>query len=365
MVIAKTKDPINISAKTLPPAQIRVKESMPVLIRAKAPLRISFAGGGTDISPYLEEYGGHVLNCTIDKYSFVTIAPNESSNISVRSLDYDLFTSYNCKEKPNYDGKLDLVKAALKVMGVKQGSEIFMHSDLPPGAGLGASSSMTVALVGAIACWQNQNLTNYQIADLAHHIEREELGIKGGKQDQYASTFGGFNFIEFFADRTVVNPLRVDMSVLNELQYCLMLCFTGVRRLSSGIIEDQVTGYANKDKEVISALHETNYLASEIKNAILTNDLDRVGRLLHNGWLAKKRFTKKMTDGNIDRLYEAALNNGALGGKLLGAGGGGYFLLLCEFNNWHVIAEILEKLGAKVTSFHFEFQGLQTWKVEK
>lgn len=355
MITSRTMGTVNISARV--PARM--------LIRAKAPLRISFAGGGTDISPYLEEYGGCVLNCTIDKYSYVTIIPQDSSSIEVRSLDYDIFTSYKREEKPSYDGKLDLVKAALKVMGVNHGAEIFMHSDLPPGAGLGASSSMTVALVGAIAYWQNRNLTNYQISDLAYHIEREELAIKGGKQDQYASTFGGLNFTEFFADRTVVNPLRVDGITLNELQYRLMLCFTGTRRLSSGIIEDQMAGYIQNDENVISALHETKRLASEIRNALLTNDLDEVGRQLHRGWLAKKRFTRKMTDRNIDRLYEAAINNGALGGKLLGAGGGGYFLLLCEFSKRCQVAKQLEILGGKMTNFNFEFQGLQTWEVKE
>jgi D-glycero-alpha-D-manno-heptose-7-phosphate kinase len=352
------------STRTRDFPSIAVKAPAQMLIRAKAPLRISFAGGGTDISPYPKEHGGHVLTCTIDKYSYVTIIPHDSSSIAVRSLDYDIFTRYSYKKNPSYNGKLDLVKAALKVMGVDQGAEIFMHSDLPPGAGLGASSSMTVALVGAISHWQNQNLTNYQIADLAYHIEREELAIKGGKQDQYASTFGGFNFIEFFANRTVVNPLRVENSVLNELQYRLMLCFTGTRRLSSGIIEDQMAGYVQNNQDVISALYETNRLASEIKNAMLPGELDEVGRLLHRGWMAKKRFTRKMTDQHMDKLYEMAISNGALGGKLLGAGGGGYFLLFCEFNKWQKVAEELEKLGGKVTNFNFEFEGLQTWEAK-
>ncbi len=336
-----------------------------MIIRAKAPLRISFGGGGTDVSPYLEEHAGCVLNCTINKYSYASLMTQDSGSININSSDYDVLTSYNPSEQLTYDGKLDLVKATLSKMGITQGMDIFLHSDIPPGSGLGASSTMAVALVGLVKYWKRLTMTDYDIAELAYRIEREEVGLKGGKQDQYAATFGGFNFIEFFKDATVVNSLRIKEAILNELQYRLMLCYTGKRRLSAGIIEDQVKGYVQGKKEVIQALDETKNLAIEMKNALLLNKIDELGLLLHQGWLAKKKFSNWITDPQIDQLYEVARENGALGGKLLGAGGGGYFLFLCQFDKWSKVAREVEKCGGKVVNFTFEFHGLQTWEVRR
>jgi D-glycero-alpha-D-manno-heptose-7-phosphate kinase len=336
-----------------------------MIVRAKAPLRISFAGGGTDVAPYPEERGGCVLSCTIDRYSYCTLVLRDRSTINVKSLDYNIFTSYGLDEELNYDGTLDLVKAALKVVHVRRGMDIFIHSDVLPGAGLGASSAMTVALVGALAHWKRLHLSNYDIAELAYRIEREEAAIKGGRQDQYAATFGGFNFIQFLGGETVVSPLRIKRDTLNELQYRLMLCYTGKRRLSAGIIEDQIKGYLQKREEVICALDKTKKLAIDIKDALLMGKIDEVGLLLHQGWLAKKNFSSKITNPHIDELYEIATKNGALGGKLLGAGGGGYFLFLCQFDKWHKVAQELERCGGKVTNFAFDFYGLQTWEVSR
>jgi len=333
------------------------------IIRARTPLRISFGGGGTDVSPYPEEHDGCVLSCTIDKYSYASLMTHEGSSINISSLDYDVLTSYNPSEQVNYDGKLDLVKATLSKMGITQGMDVFLHSDMPPGSGLGASSTITVVLVGLFKHWKGLPMTDYDIAELAYHIEREEVGIKGGRQDQYAATFGGFNFIEFFKDATVVNPLRIKQAALNELQYRLMLCYTGKHRLSAGIIEDQMKGYVKGKKEVLQALDETKNLAIEMKNALLLNKIDELGLLLHQGWLAKKKFSSQVTDPQIDQLYEVAKKNGALGGKLLGAGGGGYFLFLCQFDKWHKVAQEVERCGGKVVNFAFEFRGLQTWEV--
>ena len=335
---------------------------MPI-IRAKAPLRISFGGGGTDVSPYPEERGGVVLNATIDKYAYCSLEAKEDDLVSVESLDYDLMAKYSVNGELEYDGKLDLVKAAIKVMGIKNGAHFFLHSDMPPGSGLGASSTITVALVGTLGYWLKISLSDYDIAELAYRIEREEAGIKGGKQDQYAASFGGFNFIEFQGGKTIVNPLRNKKEVLNELEYRLLLCYTGKTRLSAGIIDDQVGGYLKRKKDVVRALDETKDLAISMKNALLLGQIDEFGSLLHQAWQCKKRFSKKITDLGIEQLYDAAKQNGALGGKLLGAGGGGYLLLLCQFNKWHIVAQKLEELGGKVAHFAFEFNGLQTWTV--
>jgi D-glycero-alpha-D-manno-heptose-7-phosphate kinase len=333
------------------------------IVRSKAPLRISFGGGGTDVSPYPEEKGGAVLSATIDRYAYCSLATKRGHTANVYSLDYDLVAKYSPDEKPQYNGELGLVKAAIRVMGTGEGVDLFLHSDAPPGSGLGTSSAMTVAIVGAFNFWQKKPVTDYETAELAYRIEREEAGIKGGKQDQYAATFGGFNFIEFLGKTTIVNPLRIKPEIINELQYRLLLCYTGQTRLSAGIIEDQVSGYIKKNYDVTQALDQTKALALEMKNKLLLGKVDEFGELMHEAWEHKKKFSSMMTDRHIDELYEEARKNGALGGKLLGAGGGGYLLLLSEFDKWHIIAKRLEDLGGKVVKFSFSSNGLQTWGV--
>jgi len=334
-----------------------------VIIRSKAPLRISFGGGGTDVSPFPEERGGAVLNATINKYTYCTLVPHGGSTIKIKSLDYDIMIKYGLDDRVEYDGKLDLVKAATNLMKIDRGCELLLHSSAPPGSGLGSSSTMVVSLVGAFRQWLGIPLTNYEIAELAYRIEREELGIKGGRQDQYAATFGGFNFIEFLGSTTIVNPLRIDHDIMNELEYRLILCYTGRTRLSSGIINDQVSGYINKKKDVVRALEETKVLANQLKNALLLKHLDEFGALLHEGWLAKKRFSSKITNPEIDMLYNTAKGAGAIGGKLLGAGGGGYLLLFCEFDKKQNVIEKLQELGGQIVDFSFDFSGLQAWEV--
>jgi len=332
-----------------------------MIVRCKAPLRISFGGGGTDVPPYPEERGGAVLNTTIGKYAYCTLVGRDDQSINVRSLDYDIAVNYHVNGEFRYDGKLDLVKAAIKVFGVKNGFDLFLHSDAPPGSGLGTSSALVVAIVGAFKHWLGLSLSDYDIAEMAHHIEREEAGVKGGRQDQYAATFGGFNFIEFLGKTTVVNPLRVKWDTINELEYRLMLCYTGMTRVSAGIIDDQMNSYVQRKEDVVRALDETKRLAFEMKNALLLGKLNDFGQLLHEAWCCKKRFSSKMTDPGIDELYEVARRRGAIGGKLLGAGGGGHLLFLCEFDKWHMVAESLEKAGGKIVGFTFDLRGMQSW----
>ncbi|MGH7450614.1 MAG: GHMP kinase [bacterium] len=340
-----------------------------MIIRSKAPLRISFSGGGTEVSPYKDEYGGVVLSATIDKYAYGSLRLRDDRNVAVTSLDYDIVAKYNLDVEMNYDGELDLVKAVIKNLnkGYKQGFDFFIHSDAPPGSGLGSSSTMVVALIGLLKHWQSLPLTNYEIASLAYHIEREDLGIKGGMQDQYAAAFGGFNFIEFGPgpglSNIVVNPLRIDAGVINELEYRLLLCYTGRTRLSANIINTQVEAYTRKEEEVLHAMEELKKITIELKNALLQARLDDFGRLLHEAWISKKKMARQITNDTIDALYETARKHGALGGKILGAGGGGYLLLYCEFDRKHIIAEELEKLGGQFVEFTFDHHGLQTWEV--
>lgn len=336
-----------------------------MIIRSKAPLRISFAGGGTDVSPYLEEKGGVVLSTTIDKYAYASLRLRDDKNITVQSLDYDIMAKYRVDDDLPYDGELDLVKAALKNMcnGNSQGLDFFLHSDAPPGSGLGSSSTVIVALIGLLKHWKRLPLTNYEIAKLAYYIERVDLGIKGGMQDQYAAVFGGFNFIEFSASAVVVNPLRVAQDILNELEYHLLLCYTGRTRLSANIINTQVEAYVRQEAEVVQAMDELKAITIDLKNALLQGRLDDFGGLLHEAWDHKKKMARQITNPTIDTLYQTAREYGALGGKILGAGGGGYLLLYCPFDQKHIIAEQLENLGGQVVEFTFDFHGLQTWEV--
>lgn len=337
-----------------------------MIVRSKAPLRISFAGGGTDVSPYVEERGGAVLSTTIDKYAYGTLRLRPDKQITINSLDYDIVAKYKLGAPISFDGKLDLVKVVIRRMNGnnhEQGLDFFIHSDAPPGSGLGSSSTIVVALIGLFQQWQRLPLTNYDIAELAYQIERKDLAIKGGMQDQYAAVFGGFNFIEFTASAVIVNPLRVDPDILNELSYHLLLCYTGKTRLSANILTTQVDAYVRREEDVMDAMDKLKAIAIDMKNALLWGHLSDFGSLLHECWINKKKLAQQITDPHIDELYDVARRNGALGGKLLGAGGGGYMLLYCEFDKKHIIAEKLEKLGGQVVEFNFDYHGLQTWEV--
>jgi D-glycero-alpha-D-manno-heptose-7-phosphate kinase len=342
----------------------KLNRRIDLIIRSKAPLRISFAGGGTDVPPYPEERGGAVLSTTINKYAYATLIPRKDDTINVKSLDYDIVAKYHTDEKLFYNGELDLIKAVINNMGTTQGLDLFMHSDAPPGSGLGSSSTVVVTLVGIFQKWLNRPLTHYDIAELAYKIERVDLNIKGGKQDQYAATFGGFNYIEFNAESTIVNPLRIHRTVLNELEYSLLLVYTGRTRLSANIIKEQMDKYIKKEKKSIEALDEMKTICIDMKNALLKGNLGEFGELLHKGWEHKKKLASKISNPEIDKLYQTARQNGAVGGKLLGAGGGGYLLLFCDFDKKHIIAEKLEKLGGQPVDFGFDFKGLQNWSVE-
>jgi D-glycero-alpha-D-manno-heptose-7-phosphate kinase len=337
-----------------------------MLIRAKAPLRISFAGGGTDVPPFPEREGGLVLNATINRYAYGTLRPRDDGNLQIRSLDYGMTAEFAAHEPLVFDGKLDLAKAAIRRFAGEdeRGFDLLLHSNAPPGSGLGASSAMMVALIGVLKEFRTLPITDYELAELAHAIEREELGISGGRQDQYAAAFGGVNFIELYGDHVVVNPLRVAPEVMLELEHNLLLCYTGMTRQSDHIIADQTARYERSDAAALAGLRAQKELAVEMKNALLQHRLREFGELLHTAWEAKKRMSDRISNDRIDELYAEARAAGALGGKVTGAGGGGYVLLYCRYDRKHEVAARMIELGATVDEFAFEPNGLRTWRVD-
>jgi D-glycero-alpha-D-manno-heptose-7-phosphate kinase len=332
--------------------------------RARAPLRISFCGGGTDVSPYPEEHGGMVLSATINQYAYASLSPRRDSRLTLASLDYDVVAKYDHPRRVRFDGKLDLIKAVIKNLKIKRGADLWSHSDAPPGSGLGSSSTLVVALIGVLREWLKRPLSGYDIAELAYHIERVDMGLAGGRQDQYAATFGGFNFIEFSRDATVVNPLRIRREVLQELEYRMLLCYMGQTRQSAHIIERQTESYRRGRGRTVEALHRLKAETLEMKKALLLGEVDAIGELLHEAWENKKSLDEGISTGQIDRLYELARKEGAIGGKMPGAGGGGYFFFLTRFDRKHRVAAVLEKHGGQVVPFQFESRGLMTWSSE-
>lgn len=337
-----------------------------MIIRGRAPLRVSFGGGGTDVAPFCEERGGAILGSTINKYASCSIVPRTDDNIVVHSLDFDMTVKYNAKENYVYDGSLDLVKAALKRMDIRQGCEVYLQCDAPPGSGLGTSSTVMVALLKALAKWKGEEIDNYALADMAYEVERIDLGISGGYQDQYAAAFGGFNFIEFHGkNQVVVNPLRIRKDIIHELESNLLLCYTGNIHVSANIINDQVKNYKDKKKDAVEAMSEVKALAYAMKDELLKGNLNNFGKLLDYGWKSKKRMSNKITNPQVDELYDTAIKAGALGGKLLGAGGGGFLLMYCPYAIKYIVAEQMEKAGGQLTDWNFEFRGSQSWKMDQ
>ena len=334
-------------------------------IRARAPLRISFGGGGTDVAPFSEERGGQVLNTTINRYAYTTLIPRETETVTLQSLDYAEEVAFSLQDGvPAFDGQMDLAKGVIRRVGranIPTGFELFTHTECPPGSGLGSSSTVVVSLIGAFDRWLQLGLDRYEIARMAFEIERRDVGIQGGKQDQYAATFGGFNFIEFDPDRVLVNPLRLPPEWVSELEYSLVLAYTGQSRYSSDIIEKQIDNYEHGRSKPVEAMQRTKELAVEMKRTLLKGRLEAFGHLLHEAWQVKKQMSDKITTPFIDELYEAAYEAGALGGKISGAGGGGFMFCLTRFDRRHHVIDALKEHGAEVVHFGFTDAGMQTW----
>lgn len=335
-----------------------------MIVRGRAPLRLSFAGGGTDVSPYPERFGGAVLSATIDKYAYASARLRRDTRVVITSHDYGVVARYS-RSALRRDGTLDLVKTVVRRAGPKKGLDLFLHSDAPPGTGLGSSSTMVVALLGALSLLSGKRRSHYELAEEAYRLERIEAAVPGGRQDQYAAAFGGFNYIEFDGDAVTVNALRVHPDVVNELEYRLLLCYLGQTRASFQIIERQTAAVERGEKQVLGAMHDLKEHAARMKSVLLRGRLDEMGELLHDAWEAKKKLEPRMTAPRIDELYAAARAAGALGGKMPGAGGGGFFFLLCRADRKHRVAEAVERHEGKIVDFGFEPRGLMTWTTDE
>jgi len=337
-----------------------------MIIRSRAPARITFGGGGTDISPYDENYGGICIGAAINKYSYCTLKKTVSPEIRIDAWKVGENQTFTSLDELKYDGNLDLVKAAIKTMKPSFGFELYLRSDLNLHSGLGGSASASASLMGVFNYLRDRNqLSSSDIAENSFLIE-EKLKNRGGRQDQYAAVFGGINLYEFFGGKFVrVNPVKMKDDSLLELEKNLLVVHTGEREKSSGEVQNEnIKQGLYTEKEKIEQLHEIKNIAIEVEYALRKGNLQRFGELIRESWEYKKKFNPQVTNPNIDELNRVALKNGALGGRLMGAGGGGHMLFYCYPNKEQVVREKLEGLGAKVLDFSFDFKGLQTWEVE-
>lgn len=342
------------------------------VLRARAPLRVSFAGGGTDVSPFPEREGGAVLSATISSYAYATLRPRTDGRITVESHDYGTSIGYEVGGPVVFDGQLDLPKAAIARITAFDGAtpsdgfDLFLHTNAPPGSGLGSSSAVMVAVIDLVARHCGIDLDQYEIADLAYRLERDDLGIPGGYQDQYAAAFGGFNFMEFRGGGdVVVNPLRVRPDTVHELEHNMLLAYTGRTRVSDHIIEDQVTRYESGNSDAVAGLRAQRDLADAMKVALLRGRVDELGRLLGEAWQEKQRMSSRIATPLITEAVERAMEVGALGGKVTGAGGGGHMIFVCEFERRHVVADTLIEMGLSVSEFTFTQHGVTTWRGQR
>jgi D-glycero-alpha-D-manno-heptose-7-phosphate kinase len=345
-----------------------------ITVRSKAPLRLGLAGGGTDVSPYSDQFGGCVLNATIDLYAHCTIELlEEKGNVEFVAKDIDQLSKFPLAPKYSVDGKLLLHKAVYNrvvhdfTAGRPLSVRVTTFSDALPGSGLGSSSTMVVAMLAAYRELLDLPLGEYDIAHLAFEIERKDCQLAGGKQDQYAATFGGFNFMEFYGDdKVIVNPLRIRRHVENELQANLMLYFTGVSRSSAEIIDDQIRTVQSADTHAssVAAMHDMKRLAIDMKEAILKGDIEAVTELFRRSWEAKKLMSGKISNSGIDAIADGVMSAGARAVKIAGAGGGGFMMIFADPTARIDVERSLCHLPGHWTKFHFTQSGVESWKLK-
>lgn len=340
-----------------------------MLVRARAPLRLGLAGGGTDVSPYCDVYGGYVLNATIDRYAYAAIRTLDEPHIRFFAADQQVEKVKNIGAYLESGGGLDLHEAVYREMiqryngGVPVPLELTTFCDAPAGSGLGSSSTLVVVMIRAFAELLNLPLDDYTIAQLAFKIERVDCGLQGGRQDQYSATFGGFNFMEFYADeRAVINPLRVKNWIVCELEASILLFYTGTSRESAKIIADQSDNMKAGTAETMEAMHGLKREALAMKECLLKGDFDGIVDSMRQGWESKKRSAKTVSNLHIEKIHGAALSAGARAGKVSGAGGGGFMMFFVPPDKRMDVIRTLENFEGQVSNCHFTKYGTQAWR---
>lgn len=341
-----------------------------MIVRARAPLRLGLAGGGTDVSPYCDEFGGHVLNATIDKYAYAIIHPLEDGAVEFEAQDLQSKWAGRAESRLDTSGTLGLHAATYNrvVRDFNNGQPLSIRmttfSDAPPGSGLGSSSTLVVAMLKAYQELLLLPLGDYDLAHLAFKIERIDMNLAGGRQDQYAATFGGINFMEFYAnDRVIVNPLRIKRWILSELEASTVLYFTGRSRKSATIIDQQSSNVLRREADAIEGMHGVKAEATVMKEALLRGDFERYVDSLKRGWLSKKRTATSISNDAIEGVLAAAMGVGARAGKISGAGGGGFMMVFVEPSRRMDVIRTLEGCGGRVMNCHFTETGTQGWRI--
>jgi D-glycero-alpha-D-manno-heptose-7-phosphate kinase len=327
----------------------------------RSPVRISFAGGGTDLPAYYEQFGGAVLSAAINKYFYTILGKRTDGRIQIISSDLRVFNTWQDVANMTIEGSgLEIPLAVLKDLACDCSVDLFLASEIPPGTGLGSSASVCVNILKTLTTYLNQPLSKYALAERAFHVARNVLGRHIGKQDEYAAAFGGLNIITFQPNGTVaVAPVNADSGFLQELQNNLLLFFVGSAHNSWTILEEQEKSTRSHKGQTLDALHEVRSLVDRMKLAIEHSDSNAIGLLMDEAWIAKKRISNKISSERIDHLYDIAKQNGALGGKITGAGGGGFLLLCCDPAHQDSVRTALAAEGVKEMAFGFDFQGAQ------
>jgi D-glycero-alpha-D-manno-heptose-7-phosphate kinase len=339
-------------------------------VRAKAPLRLGLAGGGTDVAPYSDEFGGMVLNATVSLFAYCTVEERRDGRVRFSALDIDATFDHAAVEVLPVNHDLSLVAQCYNRIvadycgGKPFGVSILTHADVPPGSGLGSSSTMVVAVITALAEYLRLPLGEYEIAHLAFVIERIDLGLSGGKQDQYAATFGGFNLMEFYADdRVIINPLRLRPWIVSELEAGLILYYSGRSRSSAKIIDEQVRNVQTGQTKSIEAMHQLKDQARQMKEALLLGRFGAFGEVMRSGWSSKRAMAANISTDEIENVLEAALAAGAHGGKISGAGGGGFIMISVAPELKPAVLKALDAFSGTVYNCSFTHEGAQAWTV--
>lgn len=327
------------------------------MLIVRAPVRISFFGGGTDLPSYYMRHGGSVISAAINKYFYVLMTEQPDAKVQIISADLRVMQTLEDLQPLKAEGELQIPLAAIQYVALDRGANIFLASEISPGTGLGSSGAVSVCIVKALSAFQQRHFDRYALAEAAYHINSDILGHPGGKQDEYGSAFGGLKHIEFNADGVTVHPLDFDPVLLRELDSNIMLFFTGSSRESSSILSKQKKACAEEDEGTVDALSEIKEMVREGIAILESGDLRPFGELLHRAWEAKKRVAEGISNPHIDNLYELALAKGAVGGKIAGAGGGGFMMLYCESEARPAVSSAMREAGAREMLFNFDYEG--------